>query len=77
MVGVYFRALLRASRGIHQCLLSRRACRASNLEGVVRGVGVVNRLACSVLLVIARDACLIKRAYLLVSSRVRCLSQLQ
>ena len=26
-----------------------------------RGVGVVNRLACSVLLVIVRDACVVKR----------------
>jgi len=47
MVGVYFRALLRANRGIHQCMLSRRACRASNLwagEGVSRiGVGVVKK----------------------------------
>jgi hypothetical protein len=39
MVGVYFRALLRANRGIHPCMLSRRACRASNWAGGGGGVG--------------------------------------
>ena len=57
--------------GIHPCMLSRRACRASiwffwgegrgGWRGSRRGIGVVNRLACFVLLVIVRDACVIKR----------------